>query len=215
LNNFGQLGDGTNTTRNVPVRVGTTNDWSAISVGAECTIALKNDGSLWAWGVNEYGQLGDGTSLYQNTPVPSMNFKKDFIITVTAATGTPVITITTQPAANITVTAGNISGSLSITANVTPTGTPAYQWYSNTTNSNTGGSMITGATSASFSIPTGLSAGTYYYYCVVSAADAEPVTSNVSRVTVEGETGLGCNAIGYGVYLLLALLGVAPFLRKR
>jgi hypothetical protein len=223
-NGYGQLGDGTNITRNAPVLVGTANDWSAISAGRYHVIALKKDGNLWAWGWNADGQLGDGTNTERNAPVrvgtandwftPSMDFNKDFTITVTAATVTPVITITAQPAANTTVTSGGISGSLSVAAIVTPTGTPAYQWYSNTTNSNTGGSMIIGATSASFSIPTDLSAGTYYYYCVASATDAAPVTSNVARVTVEEYTS-GCNTIGYGVCLLLALLGATPFLCKR
>ena len=34
----------------------------AISAGGYYTIALKTDGSLWAWGSNENGQLGDGTN---------------------------------------------------------------------------------------------------------------------------------------------------------
>ena len=31
--------------------------------------ALKQDGSVWAWGYNQYGQLGDGTSTYRNRVV--------------------------------------------------------------------------------------------------------------------------------------------------
>ena len=33
-----------------PLQVGYDTDWSAIAVGAEHTIALKTDGTLWAWG---------------------------------------------------------------------------------------------------------------------------------------------------------------------
>ena len=120
----------------------------------------------------------------------------------------PVITINTQPAANTTVTAGSISGSLSVGASVTPSATLSYQWYSSATNSNTGGASISGATNAGFPIPTGLAAGTYYYYCVVSAPGAISATSNIARVTVE-ECG-GCNAIGYG-YLVFVLFGVVSF----
>ena len=32
----------------------------SVAAGYNHTIALKADGSLWAWGVNEDGQLGDG-----------------------------------------------------------------------------------------------------------------------------------------------------------
>jgi uncharacterized repeat protein (TIGR02543 family) len=97
----------------------------------------------------------------------------------------PVITIIAQPAANTSVTAGSISGSLSVTASVTGGVTPSYQWYSNTTPSNTGGSSINNATNSSFTIPTDLGTGTYYYYCVVSATGgATDVPSNVATVTV-------------------------------
>jgi hypothetical protein len=41
-----------------PVRVGTDNDWAAITAGPSFSVALKQDGSLWAWGENYYGQLG-------------------------------------------------------------------------------------------------------------------------------------------------------------
>lgn len=33
------------------------------------SLALKSDGTLWAWGYNHYGQLGDGTNTDRNTPV--------------------------------------------------------------------------------------------------------------------------------------------------
>jgi hypothetical protein len=101
----------------------------------------------------------------------------------------PVITIGTQPAASTTFFEGNISGSLTVAATILPNGTLAYQWYENTANSNTGGTAIPGATNANFTIPTTLTAGTYYYYCVVSGATlasvtATPVTTNVAAVTV-------------------------------
>ncbi len=65
-NGYGQLGDGTITNRSNPVQVklrdGTAlTNIVSIAVGAEYTMALKNDGTLWAWGNNDYGQLGDGT----------------------------------------------------------------------------------------------------------------------------------------------------------
>ncbi|MDR0812809.1 MAG: S-layer homology domain-containing protein [Oscillospiraceae bacterium] len=95
----------------------------------------------------------------------------------------PVITITAQPQ-NASVTEGSISGSLSVTASVAPSGTLSYQWYTNTTAANTGGSAIDGATSASLAIPAALAEGKYYYYVVISVAGAESVVSNAVTVTV-------------------------------
>jgi alpha-tubulin suppressor-like RCC1 family protein len=34
----------------------------ALVVADAHTVALKNDGTVWAWGNNHFGQLGDGTS---------------------------------------------------------------------------------------------------------------------------------------------------------
>jgi len=46
---------------------------STISVGYNYTMAIKSDGSLWAWGSNEYGQLGDGTTINKSSPVKIMD----------------------------------------------------------------------------------------------------------------------------------------------
>ena len=48
-----------------PTRIGTDTDWTQIAVGAGHCLALKRDGSLWAWGQNEHGQVGDGTTSNQ------------------------------------------------------------------------------------------------------------------------------------------------------
>ena len=36
--------------------------WKDIAAGQQHSLAIKADGTLWAWGRNQYGQLGDGTA---------------------------------------------------------------------------------------------------------------------------------------------------------
>ncbi|MBK9463012.1 MAG: T9SS type A sorting domain-containing protein [Sphingobacteriales bacterium] len=67
-NNNGQLGDGTLTQRNTPVKIGNANNWLSVSAGSTHSLALKVDGTLWAWGRNVEGQLGDGTYTNRNVP---------------------------------------------------------------------------------------------------------------------------------------------------
>src|SRR6056297_360226 len=97
---------------------------------------------------------------------------------------TPTTTITTQPAGLTEVTAGSITGSLSVVAESNTSDPVTYQWYENTIDSTSGGTLINGETSASFDIPTELVADTYYYYCVLSLVGASDVTTTVATVTV-------------------------------
>ena len=93
--------------------------------------------------------------------------------------GYPNVSITTQPASTTSIAQG-ASGSLSVGTNK-PCNEVMYQWYSNTTNSNSGGTLISGATGTNYSIPTS-SAGTYYYFCEVKGKNT--VRSNVATVIV-------------------------------
>ncbi len=73
-NEDGQLGDGTNTTRSTPVQVkgpggvGFLSGIGAICGGLRYTVALDDNGNVWAWGQNDRGQLGDGTDTSRTTP---------------------------------------------------------------------------------------------------------------------------------------------------
>ena len=111
-------------------------------------------------------------------------------VTVVPGAATPVITITEQPAASTTFTDDAITGNLTVAASVTPNAAPAFQWYSNTTADNTGGTPIAGATSATFAIPTTLARGTHHFYVVVSASGAASVASDVATVVVTPPEGI-------------------------
>ncbi|AZB10810.1 T9SS C-terminal target domain-containing protein [Chryseobacterium sp. G0162] len=69
-NFWGQLGDGTTIDKLSPIQIGTATNWKSISAGSSSAnmVALKTDGTLWAWGNNQYGQLGDGTTIGRNVP---------------------------------------------------------------------------------------------------------------------------------------------------
>ncbi|MGN6755382.1 MAG: RCC1 domain-containing protein [Thermomicrobiales bacterium] len=45
---------------NIPAQVVNLTGVKAIAAGADFSLALKTDGTVWAWGDNVYGQLGDG-----------------------------------------------------------------------------------------------------------------------------------------------------------
>jgi gliding motility-associated-like protein len=89
----------------------------------------------------------------------------------------PVITV--QPLVTQTVCQNSTVASLTVTATGS---TLTYQWFTNTTNSNIGGTAISGASSSTY-LPTSTSTGTFYYYCIVYSGACSTKT-NVSTLIV-------------------------------
>lgn len=73
-NQMGQLGDGTTTgsdcstpCKSTPIQVlALGSEVAQVAGGYNHTCALKQNGSVWCWGLNAFGQLGDGTTTGQS-----------------------------------------------------------------------------------------------------------------------------------------------------
>ena len=68
-NSFGELGDGTLTTRSLYRDIAAGSDVVQVVAGRTHNLALRSDGTVSAWGINEHGALGDGTTTDRSTPV--------------------------------------------------------------------------------------------------------------------------------------------------
>ena len=85
-NHSGVLGDGYVTTFNYRNEILVNNDRHspikilsnviAVSAISNHTLAIREDGSLWAWGSNSAGQLGDGTTINRAKPTWIMDYIK-------------------------------------------------------------------------------------------------------------------------------------------
>jgi hypothetical protein len=130
------------------------------------------------------------------------------------SSGTFVYTgiISTQPSSatqNVCLNGTPNNLSVSITGS-----SQTYQWYSNTIPSNSGGTLISGATNNSYTPPTS-STGTRYYYCAVSSVNSGITTNQTSNVSgainintpsVSGSIS-GSNSINSGGNATLTLSG--------
>ncbi len=67
-------------------QVGTSNDWKFVVAGKHNTFAIKNDNSLWGFGLNEYGQLGIGNNINTSTPTQIGNNDWKEVMTSTVHT---------------------------------------------------------------------------------------------------------------------------------
>ncbi|MCP9496174.1 MAG: FG-GAP-like repeat-containing protein [Pyrinomonadaceae bacterium MAG19_C2-C3] len=69
-NSNGQLGDNTTTLRRTPVQVIGFGAGARFAAGADHSLGLKPDGTVWAWGVNTNGQLGINTTTLSRSLQP-------------------------------------------------------------------------------------------------------------------------------------------------
>jgi alpha-tubulin suppressor-like RCC1 family protein len=71
-NNNGELGNGNNlnnSTNYTASQIGTATNWKFIAAGANYSIGIKNNGTLWAWGENTFGQYGNNSVADSYVPI--------------------------------------------------------------------------------------------------------------------------------------------------
>jgi len=178
------------------------------NVGLETAIQF-GPASSYIWTADKGTVVGSGASVSIKLPASGADNEKTTVkatavnscgksaeisieIIMNNACSTPVLTAQSDPIQ--TVTAGSSANvAVSVSSGVNPT----YQWYSNATNSTTGGTPV-GTSSASYTYtPSG--AGTTYFYCIVTNSCAgnlkatSPVftiTANANPATLPDGSGL-------------------------
>jgi alpha-tubulin suppressor-like RCC1 family protein len=79
-NGAGRLGDNTTVDKSSPVSVvGGFTDWVQISAGNDHTVAIRANGTAWAWGGGSNGQLGDNTTVNKSSPVSVVGGFTDWV----------------------------------------------------------------------------------------------------------------------------------------
>jgi len=67
---FGQIGNNSTLNASSPTQLsGAATDWCAVAAGEAHSVAIKTNGTLWAWGLNSNGQLGNNSTLSRSSPV--------------------------------------------------------------------------------------------------------------------------------------------------
>ena len=174
----------------------TTNQTACQNIPATTLNVVANGaGLMYQWYSNAVNSNTGGTAISgannaNYTPSTTTIGLLYYYVVVSGTCAPPIasavsvsVTVLAPPAISIQPSITPASYCLNATAtslSVTASGfTITYQWYRNSTNSNSGGTAIGGATSATYIPPTN-STGVSYYYVVVTGGCAPPITSNVS-----------------------------------
>ncbi len=133
-NQYGQLGDGTTANSSTPVQVSGLTDVTAIAAGGNNffvghSIALKSDGTVWAWGDNSAGQLGVTTTeiceIYfgkegaASTPCSTTSVQVSDLTDVTAVAAGWLYTLALKNDGTVWTWGSNIYGQLGATTTET------------------------------------------------------------------------------------------------
>jgi hypothetical protein len=179
-------------------------DWKTTTATASNGDKIFYETTLLAGTATSYEWTQDGTKLSATTSSTTITFpatgtssiikvkatnpcgtSAEITKTVVLSPLCPTPTVTAATATTLSTVAGI---GVPAKVNVVNYNQESYQWYTNTTAATTGGTAITGATSATvtYTPATTAAAGTVYLYCVVTngCTPTTPVASPVFTVTV-------------------------------
>ncbi|MFI1771378.1 PKD domain-containing protein [Thalassobellus citreus] len=169
---------------------------------AEVTLTSDIPNTTYLWtatglvGTSGFITSGNTNTIPVQTLFNSNNTSGDVIYVITPSVGgcdgAPVnLIITVDPAPSFTSQPQSeticVNGPITtLSVNVNGPGTPSYQWYSNTVDATTGGTVISGETNSTFN-PSNTPVGVIYYYCIASftsGAGCNEITSNTARIEI-------------------------------
>ncbi|MDR2542704.1 MAG: Ig-like domain-containing protein [Treponema sp.] len=190
------------------------NYWGSATIGlgtTSLTQDVSNSNSVWATSVFEFPEDNSGNLSWYwswNPEPPSgdgnrLSLRKieiyEYVI-YDPMKGIPRVNITAQPA-DINVLHDFINDSTRLTVaaeylDVESVPLPLiYQWYTAAAADGSGASLIAGAESASYVVPSNTGVGTYHYFVKVSSSnsDIHPATSRTAMVNVTSQTNVWNN----------------------
>jgi hypothetical protein len=151
--------------------------WSIRETSTKAGTGISVDGGLLTVAADE--ALTTLTVVTTSTVDASKSGEKAVTVDSIKNAATPVISV--QPQDQVYGTNSETANPLTVIASAADGGTLSYQWYSNTKNDTTDGTLITDATSNAYtpSIPT----GSVYYYVVVTNTNNNATTGKTAATT--------------------------------
>ncbi len=148
------------------------------------------DGNVVTNGTSGSTTISGATTALLTVANPTTSNAGNYIMVVTSsscgtATSTTVpVVVNSLPTASISTSAQTLcqyggAVPLSVTATAGSGTISSYQWYKNSSASNSGGTLISGAIGGTYT-PSTTATGTLYYYVIVSNSNGCSSTSNVS-----------------------------------
>ncbi len=131
INEYGQLGDNTNSNRSTPVQVlgsggtGSLSGILAVTAGNYNSFALKSDHTVVAWGINDRGRLGIGSSDFDDHFTPVVVGGLTNVLAIVSGEAHSLVLLPPEPSLSGVITLqGESNPAQSVTFQFRPTANP-------------------------------------------------------------------------------------------